>query len=162
MTYAATAAFAALLILPQSLSAQTVPDFSGTWQMDVDRSKAPHQGEPFRMVTFVIAQSEGQIRIDATRGNERDSVLYPLTKSRAAVSSDATGDAQAYWDGDRLITETHRTISGQTVTVKEAHALSANGQDMIVESTVIVQHGYSMPGARTYGSSKDVFTRAKP
>jgi hypothetical protein len=162
MTYAATAAFAALLILPQSLSSQTVPDFSGTWQMDVDRSQAPHQGEPFRMVTFVIAQSEGQIRIDATRGNERDSVLYPLTKSRAAVSSDATGDAQAYWDGDRLITETHRTISGQTVTVKEARALSANGQDMIVESTVIVQHGYSMPGARTYGSSKDVFTRAKP
>jgi hypothetical protein len=162
MTYAATAAFAALLILPHSLYAQTVPDFSGTWQMDVDRSQAPHQGEPFRMVTFVITQSEGQIRIDATRGNERDSVLYPLTKSRAAVSSDATGDAQAYWDGDRLITETHRTISGQTVTVKEAHALSANGQDMIVESTVIVQHGYSMPGARTYGSSKDVFTRAKP
>ena len=38
---------------------------------------------------------------------------------------------------------------------------SASGDDMTVESTVIVQHGYSMPGARTYGSSKDVFTRAK-
>ena len=33
---------------------------------------------------------------------------------------------------------------------------------MTVETTVIVQHGYSMSGAKTYGTSKDVFTKAKP
>ena len=31
---------------------------------------------------------------------------------------------------------------------------------MTVETMVIVQHGYSMPGAKNYGTSKDVFTRA--
>jgi hypothetical protein len=130
--------------------------------MDPARSQVSQQGEPFKMVTFVITQSVGQVRIEATRGSEKENVLYPLTKSRASVTSDAPGQAQAYWEGDRLVTETQRTISGQTVTVREAHALSANGQDMTVESTVIVQHGYSMPGARTYGSSKDIFTKAKP
>jgi hypothetical protein len=161
MARAAAAALTALLLLPPVLNAQPVRDFSGTWQMDVDRSEAAHQGEPFKMITFVITQSVGQIRIEATRGSEKENVLYPLTKSRAYVTSDAPGQAEAYWEGDRLITVTQRTISGQTVTVKEARTLSASGDDMTVESTVIVQHGYSMPGARTYGSSKDVFTRAK-
>jgi len=57
---------------------------------------------------------------------------------------------------------TQRTVSGQTVTVKEARTLGPGGTDMTVETTVIVQHGYSMPGARNYGTSKDVFTRSKP
>ena len=114
------------------------------------------------MVTFVITQSAGQIRIEATRGNDKENVLYPLTKARAAVNSDAPGQAEAYWEGDQLITMTQRPDSGQTVTVKEAHTLGANGNEMTVETTVIVQHGYSMPGAKTYGISKDVFTKATP
>ncbi len=159
--FAAAASMALLLLLPAGFHAQAVPDFSGTWMMDTARSQSAHQGEPFKMVTFVIAQSAGQIRIEATRGNERENVLYPLTKSRASTAADAPGQAEAYWDGDQLITVTQRTVSGQTVTVKEAHALSSNGAEMTVETTVIVQHGYSMPGARTYGTSKDIFTKAK-
>jgi hypothetical protein len=158
----AAAALTTLLLLPAVFHAQAPHDFSGTWQMDPARSQSAQQGEPFKMVTFVIAQSVGQIRIEAMRGNEKENVLYPLTKSRASVTSDAPGQAEAYWDGDQLITVTQRTVSGQTVTVKEARTLSASGADMTVETTVIVQHGYSMPGARTYGTSKDVFTRAKP
>lgn len=162
MRYApAATALTALLLLPVALHAQPARDFSGTWLMDPSRSQSAHQGEPFKMVTFVIAQSAGQVRIEATRGNEKEDVLYPLMKSRAASSPD-TGKAEAYWDGDQLVTVTQRTVSGQTVTVKEARTLSANGDDMTVETTVIVQHGYSMAGARTYGTSKDLFTRAKP
>ena len=151
-----------LFLFPLFLHAQPAHDFSGTWRMDPARSQSAQQGEPFKMVTFVITQGPGQIRIEATRGNDKENVLYPLTRTRAAVTSDAPGQAEAYWDGDQLITMTQRPVSGQTVTVKEAHALNANGNEMTVETTVIVQHGYSMPGARTYGTSKDVYTRAKP
>jgi hypothetical protein len=158
----AAAALTALLLLPRILDAQQVPDFSGTWLMDTARSQSAQQGEPFKMVTFVIAQSIGQVRIEAMRGTEKENVLYPLTKSRAFSTSDAPGQAEAYWEGDQLITVTQRSVSGQTVTVKEARALSPSGADMTVETTVIVQHGYSMPGAKTYGTSKDVFTKAKP
>jgi hypothetical protein len=159
---AAAAWTALLLLLPPTLHAQQARDFSGTWVMDPVRSQSAHQGEPFKMVTFVIAQSVGQVRIEATRGNDKENVLYPLTNSRAAVNTDTPGQAEAYWDGDLLITMTQRPVSGQTVTVKEAHLLSANGNEMTVETTVIVQHGYSMPGAKTYGTSKDVYTKAKP
>ena len=159
---AAATALTALLLLPPALQAQSMHDFSGTWQMDPARSQSAQQGEPFKMVTFVIAQSAGQVRIEATRGNEKENVLYPLTRSRASSPSNAPGQAEAYWEGERLVTVTQRTVSGQTVTVKEARSLGASGADMTVETTVIVQHGYSMPGAKTYGTSEDVFTKLKP
>ena len=63
---------------------------------------------------------------------------------------------------NRLVTETQRTISGQTVTVKEVRSLGPGGADMTVETTVIVQHGYSMSGAKNYSNSKDVFTKTRP
>jgi hypothetical protein len=154
----ALTALAALFFLPARLPAQPVPDFSGTWTMDPSRSESAQQGEPFKMVTFVITQGATQVRIEATRGSEKENILYPLAKVRASSNS---GQSEAYWEDDRLITITQRTVSAQTVTVREAHALDANG-DMTVETTVIVQHGYSMPGAKTYGNSKAVFTKAKP
>jgi hypothetical protein len=158
---ASATALTALLLLPTILHAQAVRDFSGTWLMDTARSQSAQQGEPFKMVTFVITQSAGQIRIEATRGHDKENVLYPLTKARAFSTADVPGQPEAYWEGDQLITVTQRPVSGQTVTVKEAHTLGASGE-MTVETTVIVQHGYSMPGVKTYGTSKDVFTRAKP
>ncbi len=154
------AALAAMLFLHVAADAQSPPDFSGTWTLDPARSQSAQQGEPFKSVTFVIAQSVGQVRIEATRGNEKESVLYPLTKSRASIG--ASGQSEAYWEGEQLVTVTQRTVSGQTVTVKEARTLGPGGTDMIVETTVVVQHGYSMPGAKNYGNSRDVFTRSKP
>jgi hypothetical protein len=88
--------------------------------------------------------------------------LYALTKSRASSNPGASGQSEAYWEGDQLVTVTQRTVSGQTVTVKESRTLSPTGADMTVETTVIVQHGYSMPGAKNYGTSRDVFIRARP
>jgi hypothetical protein len=154
------AAALAALLLHVVLNAQSPPDFSGTWTLDPTRSQSAQQGEPFKSVTFVITQSIGQVRIEATRGDEKESVLYPLTKSRASVG--ASGQSEAYWDGEQLVTVTQRTVSGQSVTVKEVRTLGPGGTDMTVETTVIVQHGYSMPGAKNYGNSKDVFTRSKP
>lgn len=165
MKHIPAAALTAFLLLPLALHAQPTPDFSGSWKMDLSRSQSAQQGEAIKPVTFVITQLPMQVRIETTRGNQKENVLYPLTKSRASVSAapgTTGGQAEAYWDGDKLVTETQRTVSGQTVTVKEARTLGAGGADMTVETTVIVQHGYSMPGAKNYGTSKDVFTRATP
>jgi hypothetical protein len=162
MKYAPVAALAATLLLPLALHAQPLPDFSGSWAMDPSRSQSAQQGEPFKAVTFLITQSAGQVRVESARGNERENVLYALTKSRASSNPGASGQSEAYWEGEQLVTVTQRTVSGQTVTVKETRTLGAGGAEMTVETTVIVQHGYSMPGAKNYGTSKDVFIRAKP
>ena len=51
------------------------------------------------------------------------------------------------------------TISGQTVSSRQSLMLNADGSEMTVERLVIVQHGYSLRGAKNYASVKDVFTR---
>jgi hypothetical protein len=159
----AAAALAAVFVLPFAIHAQAPRDFSGTWTMDLARSESSQQGEAVKPVTFVIAQSPTQVRIETTRGAQRENVLYPLMKSRsgsALPAPTAAGHPEAYWDGDRLVTETQRPVNGYTVTVKETRTLGPSGQEMIVETMVIVQHGYSMPGAKNYGTSRDVFTKA--
>ena len=162
MTHLSAALFAATLLLPVSARAQDPRDFSGTWTMDQARSQSAHSGEPFKLVTFVIAQSEKELRIDTTRGDQKESVVYPLGKAARATGTSAPGHPEAYWEGDKLVTETQRQVQGYTVTVKEVRTLAPGGREMTVETTVIVQHGYSMPGAKNYGSSKDVFTKAIP
>jgi hypothetical protein len=166
MTRIPAAAFGAALLLPLLLHAQPAQDFSGTWTMDPARSEVAQQGEKVKPVTFVITQSATQVRIETTRGVERENVLYPLMKARstsaAPPASAAAGHPEAYWDGPKLVTETQRPVNGYTVTVKEARTLAPTGREMTVETTVIVQHGYSMPGAKNYGTSKDVFVKSAP
>jgi hypothetical protein len=165
MKYIPAAALALSLFLPHAIHAQPTRDFSGSWTMDLARSESAHQGEPFKDVRFVIAQGAAQVRIETTRGNEREDVLYPLGRARSSggpVASTASGHPEAYWEGDKLVTETQRLVSGYTVTVKEARTLGSDGKDMTVETTVIVQHGYSMRGVKNYGASTDVFVRATP
>ena len=157
--------FAILLLLPATPRAQRTVDFSGTWTMDLARSESSQQGTSVKPVTFVITQNPTQVRIETTRGERIENVLYPLARSRGATGtsgSSAAAHPEAYWEGDTLVTETQRPVNGYTVTVKEARSLGPGGKEMTVQTTVIVQHGYSMPGAKNYGTSKDVFIKTTP
>jgi hypothetical protein len=70
------------------------------------------------------------------------------------------GKAKTHWDGARLITEIERYVQGQAVTTKETRTLTAGGNEMLVEMTLVVQHGYSA-STTNYGSGKDVYIRAR-
>jgi hypothetical protein len=160
------AALVTLLFLSLAPHAQRTADFSGTWAMDLSRSESSQQGTAVKPVTFVITQTPTQVRIETMRGERTENVLYPLARTPRGTTgtsgASGTAHAEAYWEGDKLVTETQRLVNGYTVTVKEARALGPTGAEMTVETTVIVQHGYSMPGAKNYGTSKDVFTRTTP
>jgi hypothetical protein len=47
------------------------------------------------------------------------------------------------------------------VSIKEACELNADASELTVETTVVVQHGYTMKGAKNYASLKDVFTKTR-
>ena len=163
MRYLPTALLTATLFLPSTTRAQTTSDFSGTWTMDPARSESAHQGDVFKPSTVVITQTATELRVETMRGERHESVVYPLVRAARPVPGPAAaGQPAAYWEGDKLVTETQRPVNGMTVTVKEARALGPTGREMTVETIVIVQHGYSMPGAKNYGTSKDVFTKATP
>jgi hypothetical protein len=151
----------ALLLLQQ---APEVPDLNGSWKMVAARSESPQQSSPVTEMTFVIEQAPDRVRLDMTSGADKTvSVVYPIVAKPEKQGPPLVGDERrAYWDGNRLITERGGTISGQTVSSRQSLTLSADRSELFVERLVIVQHGYTLRGAKNYASVKDVFVRASP
>ena len=159
-------AVAGLLALPGS--AQTRPDFSGTWVMDSTRSEAAHQAEPIAPATVIISQTPTLLTIETRRGAVSQAVVYKLDGSQhvsAVGGGTATGRLQ--WDGGRLVTETIYEINGVPVTTHETRSLNAAGTEMEVAISVRVEHGYqwrgsnSVAGVPNYAKGKDVYLRQR-
>ena len=137
-------------------------NFTGSWQMVAARSGSPTQNSPVTEMTFVIDHAADQIRLDITTAGRTLSETYPIIAAPKTTVDPIGGDERrAYWDGTRLVVERGGTISGQTVSSRQSLALNADGSEMTVERLVIVQHGYSLRGAKNYATVKDVFTRVQ-
>jgi hypothetical protein len=148
------------------LSAQARPDFSGTWTMDLSRSEAAAQGTPIGPVTLTIRQTANEIWIDTTRNGGTQTVRY-LPAGMKPTVGELAGTFR--WDGVRLITNLITDINNQAVTFEEVRSLSADGAEMAVEVTLVVQHGYQTGGGGLVRSAnspntstgKNVFVKAR-
>ena len=158
MKVCSTTVLIAALVLTLSARAQGKPDFTGTWTMDHTRSESAVQNDPIGPVTLVITQTPTEMRIETTRTQGSSTVTYKLDGSEIKIPG---GTAKSHWDGTMLVVEAVRDIQGQTVTTKETRQLSADGSEMLVETMLIVQHGYSLRGTPNYGTGKDVFVRSR-
>ena len=155
MTSLVFTSLAVALALSQGVPALK-PDFTGTWTMDRGRSQSPES------VTLAIKQTAAEISIETNRAGSISTVNYPFEATpHAGTDAITAGHSHAYWEGTKLVTETSGNIQGQTVSFKQTRSLNAARTEMTVDSIVIVQHGYSLGGARNYGTAKDVYVRAK-
>lgn len=152
--------FAVFAALAQPVSP---PDLSGNWKMVPDRSGSPTQSTPVTEMTFVIAQTGEEIRLDMKSGSaEPVSVTYPIVPApKMPAEPLGNGQQRAYWDGNRLIVERGGAISGQTVSTKQTLTLSPDQSELTVERLVVVQHGYTLKGTNNFATVKDVFVRAQ-
>jgi hypothetical protein len=153
-----------VLVLVAALLTQPAADhanFTGTWKMIPARSASPNQTPPVTEMLVVIEQTADQIRLDMTSGVSRTvSVSYPFIVVPKIPADSPSGDERrAYWDGKRLVVERGGTISGQTVSTRQALTLNADGTELTVDRLVIVQHGYTLRGAKNYAEVSDVFAR---
>jgi hypothetical protein len=147
------------LSVPLTTHAQGRPDFSGTWSMDRSRSESAMQADPIGPTTVVITQTPTALQIATTRDGRTAAVTYKLDGSPSQIPG---GTATSHWEGPTLVTETVRDIQGQTVTTKETRRIGGSGgNEMLVETVLVVQHGYTLKGTQNYGTAKDVFTRVK-
>jgi hypothetical protein len=158
MTPAALAVLATILALP-FVAAQDRPNFSGTWTMDPSRSASAVQNEPIVSVTQVIVQTPNELRVETQRPDGVLAVTYRLDGSETKI---ADGTARLHWEGTTLVTEAVRIIKDQTVTTKETRRLNHDGSEMLVETTLVVQHGYTLRATPNYGVGRDVYTRVQP
>jgi hypothetical protein len=156
------AVFAAGLVLSFTARAQDTPDFSGTWTMDVARSHSPTYPDFIGPVTLVIKQTAAELSIETRRGERRTTVIYKLDDPQGQNTARSGQPARSYWEGTKLITETVRTVSDSTVSAKEVRSLDAGGNEMTIDTTLIVEHGYTLSGAKNYGTGRDVFKKVAP
>lgn len=154
------AAALALLVSLSSLQAQARPDFSGTWKMDATRSESAAQAEPIGPVTLVIVQTPNDLKIETTRAQGSSTATYKFDGSKITLSN---GTATTHWDGPKLVTEGVFDVQGATVTTTEIRTMAAGGNEILVDKTVVVQHGYpdTLKGTQNYTAGKDVFVRVK-
>ena len=133
------------------VSAQTTPDFSGTWTMDLSRSVAAAQGMPIGPVAVAIRQTPEEVLIETTRDGKTDAVRYfPEGMKRTTVAEPA---GTFRWEGSQLVTNLETSINKQAVTVNEVRALNSEGTEMAVTITLVVQHGYTSGPTGAVGSN---------
>ena len=147
------------LTLSPAVFAQTRPDFSGTWRLDDERSISPTYPGFIGPVVWVIGQTPDAMTIEIRRGERAFTIVFTLSDKPPAGPPPRPPAYRGHWDGDRLITESTQEIGGQTVTTREVRFLQNDGREMIVERVVQVEHGYTVRGARSYGSGRDTFVR---
>ncbi len=140
-----------------SAHAQGKPDFSGTWTMDQTRSESAAQTHPIGPVTLVIKQTPNELTIETTRNDGSTVMMFKLDGSEITIPG---GTAKTHWDGVKLVTEVERYVQGQAVTTKETRTLATGGNEMLVDMTLVVQHGYSA-NTSNYGTGKDIYVRRK-
>lgn len=151
-------------LVPPGLAAQDLPDFSGTWTMDLSRSEAAAQGPAIGPVTVAIQQTSSEIRIETIRDGTTETVRY-LPAGMKAGAENRVGTFR--WEGATLITNLDTHINNQAVTFQEIRSINRDRTEMVVEVTLTVQHGYSGTSVAQSSNSpntstgKNVFLKAR-
>jgi hypothetical protein len=127
-----------------AVTAQSAPDFSGTWAMDLSRSEAAAQGTPIGPVTVVIRQAPGEVNIETTREGRTEAVRYLPASAKATAAGEVLGAFS--WNGDKLVTRLVTDINKQAITIEEVRSLNTSGKEMTVELSLVVEHGYQSGG----------------
>ena len=146
------------------LTAQTMPvppsDFSGAWKMDKTRSESAAQNQPIGDVTVVITQTGSTLKVETIRDGAKEVAVYPIGM-RPSTPTEVSGTRRAFWDGSVLVNEGSVDVNGQTIGFREARTPALDGAEMVVETTLKVEHGYEAKGAQTIVTGKDVFVRLR-
>lgn len=175
---------AAAVFSVATMTAQTTPDFTGTWAMDVTRSQSAVLGPASareQPVLLIIRQTPEGLQIERQLDGKTSSVTYSFSQEapvETALQTDpkAVGtsgnsasapvlgvvgtevkDARAEWDNGRLIATTTMNINGMTTRAGELLTLANGGRELLVDTVVQVQHGYE--GQKSAGKGRDVYVR---
>jgi hypothetical protein len=100
------------------------------------------------------------MKIETTRDGKTDVLKYPFAE-RPTMSTEVTGVRRAFWDGPTLVNEGSVDVQDRTVAFQESRMLSADSQEMVVETTLKLEHGYELKGTQTVVKGKNVFVRSR-
>ena len=143
-------AMVAAVVIPFAARAQSKPDFSGTWTLDVAKSDPAPQGRGggggMGGGSVTIKQTGTELAVTSEGRQGPQTMTYKLDGSESSNEVMGRGGAQtvkskAKWDGASLAIDTTRDIQGMTITTHEVRRLDNGGKDMIVETTAQTPQG---------------------
>jgi len=162
MTRRAISTFVMACVAVAVALAQGKPNFSGTWELDTDRTRAENKARagaggatlsggnvmtasgPPPVTAVTIAQTADTVTVDRVSGQVLEKVVLKLDGTESVTTtSRATVKLKSRWDGARLVSEGSsetRLSDGSGVvaaTLKEVRWIEKDGY-MVVESTRVV------------------------
>ncbi len=156
---------ALLLILSPAVALCQTPDFSGTWRLDEERSNVNMEATLTGLIgggappTLHITQPANGTLVVESQINESHARLYVpdgRTTTPVFLGPAGTITMTTRWEGQALVSEgTRDSSSGPSTKVKEAFALSADGQTLEVAISNSTADGTSSSSLR-YSRIQDV------
>ena len=150
------------LVFPVTVAAQQLrPDFSGTWQMDMNLSESATDGTQVIAQTLVVTQAANGLSLEVHRGEQREVLLFSLDRSSTELANDVR--TQAVWNGASLVMDTVRRLSGWAVTIRETWRLD-DDKTLRIERVLNVEHGYaggSASDSSNYAKAVDIYKKSQ-
>jgi hypothetical protein len=114
------------------------PDFSGTWVLNLGKSKLQIQ-EKLDRASFTIDHKEPAFRFSRVFvvGGKEDALSYDLTtdgREKVVTEPDRTSTSRLYWDGDVLVLDERIVLKdGREATNVVRYSLLDGGQTLVAE-----------------------------
>ena len=151
--------FPALLAaaLVQAAPAPAAPaDFSGVWTLDPARSDMVRNNRRIDR-QLSISQDGSNFRVTPMAAPGVETVTAEIEGPTPADAG--TLRSKAFWDGPAMVTQQDLQVNGMAVTIKRGHILTAPGE-MLVETQLMMHHGYKEGEALPTGVARDVYVRS--
>jgi hypothetical protein len=126
--------FCLALACAPAVFAQSQPNFSGTWKLNVSKSDfGPLPGPDNR--SDVIEHSEGTVKDKVSASNQQGKQDYTLTfKTDGSESENKIADREvkvsAKWEGSALAVSTKLAFNDMSIDIKANWTLSADGSTL--------------------------------
>jgi hypothetical protein len=117
------------------------PNFSGSWMLNVSKSRYGQFPAPEVMIRTVQMQGE-QISMSTYQKGAQGEVTTELkytTDGKPSVNGANTGSAA--WYGDTLVIESTREAQGSRLTQRDVWSLSPDGKTLTVNTKVKLPNG---------------------
>lgn len=156
-----------LMLATVSLSAQA-PDFSGTWALDAEKSQVIATAGILGLIsagapkTLHITQPANGTLVIESQINEAHVRIYkPGAQTSTPAGQGGAVIMTTKWEGRALVSEgAMKAPNGDTTTVKEVVALSADGKVLTIEiNTAAAASATATAGQADKAASTLVYTR---
>jgi hypothetical protein len=132
----------------------SLPNFSGTWKANIEKSSFGPAPVPKSMV-YKIEHREPSVKLTSTRVEEEgeDTVTLTLTTDGKESSNMVHGAAvksKLKWEGPALLIDSETTIDGNTFGLKDKWLLSDDGKTLTWLRHFVSPDGESGGGDATY------------